>query len=179
MTTNQFDLAILNKEVKNGGLFFGAKTIIKEIKKGNISKIYLANDLIDSIKNDIEKGAKEIVMIKTDLDKEHLKEVCKKPFNVSVLGIQKGSEVIKGQESSENEEREESRKEIRAKKDKISKAKKELEENEDKIEERKQVSEKKETQGNKISVAQKTKIPSEIKKAEKKEKVKPQKEEKK
>ncbi|MBS3073201.1 ribosomal L7Ae/L30e/S12e/Gadd45 family protein [Candidatus Pacearchaeota archaeon] len=144
MTTNQFDITILNKEVKKGGLFFGTKTVIKEIKKGNISKIYLANDLIDSIKNDLEKGAKEIIMITTDLDKEHLKEVCKKPFNISVLGIQKGSEFTKSQESSENEEKEDSRKEIRAKKDRLNKARKELEEKEDKIEERKKISEKKE-----------------------------------
>lgn len=138
MTDNQFDLAILNKEVKNGGLFFGAKTVIKEIKKGNISKIYLANDLIGALKVEIEKASKGITLIKTDLDKEHLKEACKKPFNVSIVGIQKGNEA-KNQEASE--EKEESRKEIRAKKDKIIKARKEQEENEDKIEERKKISE--------------------------------------
>lgn len=142
MTTNQFDLTILNKEVKNGGLFFGSRTIIKEIKKGNISKIYLSNDILAVIQKDIEKEAKtsNLPVIIADLDKEHLKEICKKPFNISVLGIQKGSEASR----NKDEEKEDSRKEIRAKKDLLQKEKKRLEDQEEKVEERKKRTEKEE-----------------------------------
>lgn len=73
-----FDLA---KEIKDRKLVFGAREALKEMKKGNIEAIYISadchsEDLIG--KTDVKQ---------LDLTSSEMKEICKKPFRVSVIAL--------------------------------------------------------------------------------------------
>lgn len=74
-------------EIKENEIIYGAESTIKQAKKNNVEKVYITIDCHE----DIEKKLKEskLNIIKLTLTKETLKELCKKPFNISVLAIVK------------------------------------------------------------------------------------------
>lgn len=82
----------LIKDLKKRKIIFGPKVAFKKLKKdkGSIEKIYLSSDcpkrIIEDIKNFKKKKIK-IDIITTNLTKEELKELCKKPFNISFISI--------------------------------------------------------------------------------------------
>ena len=150
------DIKILNREIKNGDLVIGTRSVIKAIKKNEISKVYVSNDILMNLFLEIEKEAKakNVKIFKLDQNKEQLKELCKKPFFISVYAIKKGNEGESGKESGESEESEEpetkeAKEEIREKSAEKPKIKKENKE------------EKEDTHGNKVSGAQKARLSSE------------------
>jgi ribosomal protein L30E len=111
----------LKKELKLKGALFGSKIPFK--RKELIEKIYISNDCPEQIKNKIENFSKKqkIELIYPDFSKEELKDLCKKPFNISVLSILK--EKIKQKKTEIKEKKTEKKKEKKKEKAKTKKIK--------------------------------------------------------
>jgi len=78
---------ILLKEIEEQRALYGSRTAIKQLKKGNAEKIYIAKDCPKEIEEKLI--ALNANLIKLELTKEMLKELCKKPFDISVISILK------------------------------------------------------------------------------------------
>ena len=94
-------------EIKENKIIYGAETTIKQAKKNNVEKVYITIDCHE----DIEKKLRDskLNIIKLTLTKEALKELCKKPFNISVLAIIKeksGKEENKKEKESKKKSKE-------------------------------------------------------------------------
>lgn len=89
MATNS--LEEIKKILKTNKLVIGSDRTLKNLKKGDVSKVFLSSNCAHNLEKDI-KGYCRIS--KTDvavLDKtnEELGVICKKPFSISVLSIKK------------------------------------------------------------------------------------------
>jgi ribosomal protein L30E len=77
------------KEIKtaleNGKIILGTK---RTLKNKNITKIIVASNIPEELKKEINKK-KDVEIIKVKENNKELGETCKKPFNVSVIGISK------------------------------------------------------------------------------------------
>ena len=74
----------LIKDLKEEKIIFGSKRTLKFLKKGLVKKIYLASDTPT-----IHAKEKNVEIVVLDVNKENLKEICKKNFNVSVISVLK------------------------------------------------------------------------------------------
>lgn len=86
------NVAELNKILKERKIIIGAKRCVKELKKGSIEQVIFSVDLPPELKKKIEaeaKNAKNIEIVQLDKTKEELAELCKKPFNISVISVLK------------------------------------------------------------------------------------------
>lgn len=117
----------IKKELKTKEILLGGKRTLKKID--SIGKIYVAKDCPRDIREKIEKaaGKNKIDVVLLEFSKEELKDICKKPFNISVLSIISGKKLIeeKQEEQEEKEEKEEEKKEKKTKKKKEKKEKEE------------------------------------------------------
>jgi ribosomal protein L30E len=85
----------LKKELKTKGVILGTKKTIKNIlkKENKVEKIYVSSDCPEDIKNNLEKiKGVDTELIYLDFTKEDLKDICKKPFNISVISVLSGKE---------------------------------------------------------------------------------------
>lgn len=107
------------KEIKTREVLFGAKVTLKRLKKDKetIEKIYLSEDC--PIKTITEIRAIFPETIDTGMTKEELREICKKPFNISVISV------LKARDKEEETKRERDNKEDRKRKEKQGKEKSE------------------------------------------------------
>jgi len=73
------------KEIKDRKLVFGEKTSLKQAKKGSIEAIYISSDCrhVEKIVGEVKNT--EIKQI--SLTSAQMKEMCKKPFPVSVVSV--------------------------------------------------------------------------------------------
>lgn len=96
----------LVKELKEGKAIYGSKMAIKQAAKGAVEKIYFTNDASLEIEEKLNelKEKEKIPVIKLDITKETLKDICKKPFNISVVSIMK-SEIKKELKESKQEKK--------------------------------------------------------------------------
>ncbi len=76
--------ADLIKELQESKVIFGPKRTLKFLKKGLVKKIYLASDAPA-----MHLKEKNVEIITLDVNKENLKEICKKNFNISVISVLK------------------------------------------------------------------------------------------
>jgi len=79
----------LINELKTKKVIFGARTAVKEAKKQNVEKIYLTNDCPEDIMDKLQNKEDKMNITKLEMTKEELKELCQKPFNISVICILK------------------------------------------------------------------------------------------
>ena len=112
MTNTPYDL---EKDIKERNIAIGAKVALKKLKLGLVERIYLAEDCPEEIINKIQNEKNKAEIIKLGLNKEELKETCKKPFNISIIAIVK--------EKVKKEEKKETKKTTKVKKEKKKKAK--------------------------------------------------------
>lgn len=72
-------------------LIIGTDKVVKSIKKGNLSKVFLASNINPAVRKQLEYYSKlaKIEIILLDKSNEELGAFCKKPFKISVLGILK------------------------------------------------------------------------------------------
>ena len=83
------------QEIRNilekGKGIIGSKVIIKKLNQKLISKIFIAKNCKEEIKNDIEKLAKisEVEIVSLDMKNDELGTFCRKPFHISVVGVLK------------------------------------------------------------------------------------------
>ncbi len=75
----------LTKALDEKTLVLGKDRTLKKLKKGEVSKVFLANNCSDEIKEEILKNKNKAEIIELDISNEELNIRCKKPFNISVL----------------------------------------------------------------------------------------------
>jgi len=84
-------IAEVKKIVKEGKALVGTDNVMKELKLGKLSKVFVTANCPAKVKEDIKHYAKlaktEVVQLKVPNDE--LGVVCKKPFSISVLGLRK------------------------------------------------------------------------------------------
>ncbi len=81
--------ADLRKDLKTKKPILGSERTIKELKTGNLNKIYLSSNCKESTKKDILHYAKlaDVQVIELGETNEDLGIICKKPFNISVISF--------------------------------------------------------------------------------------------
>jgi large subunit ribosomal protein L30e len=81
----------LRKLLETGKVVIGTDLVMKQMKLGKISKVFLTVNCPDEVKEEIEHYAKiskaEVVLLQ--IPNDELGVVCKKPFSISVAGILK------------------------------------------------------------------------------------------
>ena len=70
----------------------GSEQSIKNLKKGNVEKVFITSNCSTRTKQEIEEYAKidSVDVSVMDMTNEDLGMLCKKPFSISVLSVIKG-----------------------------------------------------------------------------------------
>ncbi|OVE74541.1 hypothetical protein BVX95_02110 [archaeon D22] len=84
-------VAKIKKLIEDEKIVLGTNVTLKELKKGNLSKVYLSSNVPASVKEDIEHYAKiaDVEVVVTQLTNEDFGVICKKSFLISVSGQKK------------------------------------------------------------------------------------------
>ena len=72
-------------------LVIGTERVMKLLKTGNISKVFLTVNCPDSVREDVARyaGLAKAEIVELDIPNDELGIVCKKPFSISVAGVSK------------------------------------------------------------------------------------------
>ncbi|MEM4152580.1 MAG: ribosomal L7Ae/L30e/S12e/Gadd45 family protein [Candidatus Pacearchaeota archaeon] len=77
--------------LKENRLIFGGKRAVKLAKEGMVEKVYLSNDCPENIEEELKKA--NVKIVKLNMTKEALADLCKKTFNISAISlIKKGKD---------------------------------------------------------------------------------------
>jgi len=81
----------IKKIIDSDKILIGKETTLKSLKKGELLKIYLANNIDVETFEDINYYAKlsNTEVIKVKLNNDELGTFCKKPFSIAVIGLKK------------------------------------------------------------------------------------------
>ena len=83
----------IRKMIKEGKAAIGTNEVMKKLKLGKISKVYVTRNCPSKVKKDVtyyaELAGADVVQLKQPNDE--LGVLCKKPFAISVLGLVKGA----------------------------------------------------------------------------------------
>ncbi len=84
-------VAEIRKSIEKNKLTMGRDETVKNIKRGNITKVYMTNNIDTKLKEDLEYYSENfgIEIVSLDIDQAQLGVVCKKPFPISVIGFLK------------------------------------------------------------------------------------------
>jgi len=84
-------IAEIKKNLKEGKLVMGASETLKGLRTGEFSKIYLAANCPEELREDIKHHASftDVEIIETDIPNDELGDICKKPFSIAVMGMTK------------------------------------------------------------------------------------------
>ena len=82
----------IRKLLESNKIVIGTDEVMKLLKLGKISKVFITSNCPDSVKEDLEKyaGISKAEVVQLDIPNEELGVVCKKPFSISVAAIVKG-----------------------------------------------------------------------------------------
>ena len=88
MATDQ-ELKLLKEKVQGKKAVIGTERVLKELKKGLLKKIFVAQNCPSTVTKDILYYANlaHIPVVTIDLTNEELGVFCKKNFFVSLLGL--------------------------------------------------------------------------------------------
>jgi len=81
----------IKSNLKNKRLVLGTNLTIKQLKLGNISKVFLSSNCPENIKKDVGyySSMSSCSVESLKLPNEELGILCKKPFSVSIVGLLK------------------------------------------------------------------------------------------
>ncbi|NQU78583.1 ribosomal L7Ae/L30e/S12e/Gadd45 family protein [Candidatus Woesearchaeota archaeon] len=84
-------IAEIKKLHTEGKLVIGGEETLKCLRGSRLSKIFLAANCKEELKQDIERFASlsGVDIVYTGIQNEDLGDVCKKPFSISIIGVQK------------------------------------------------------------------------------------------
>ncbi|MFH1211771.1 MAG: ribosomal L7Ae/L30e/S12e/Gadd45 family protein [Candidatus Woesearchaeota archaeon] len=77
--------------LKDKRLVYGTDRVVKLLRNGKVDKLFMASNVAPDVKDSLEHYAK-LSDTKTEMlgfPNDELGTMCKKPFSVSVIGIQK------------------------------------------------------------------------------------------
>lgn len=79
--------ADIRKLLGTDRLVIGTERVMKLLRSGELTRVFLASNCSAAIQSDVEHHAGEAEIIHLDVPNEELGVYCKKPFNIMVLGI--------------------------------------------------------------------------------------------
>lgn len=81
----------IKKLLKENKLVFGSDEVLKGLRLGRFSKIFLASNSSAGLKEDVNNYASVsgVEVVTTALQNTELGDLCKKPFAITVLGLLK------------------------------------------------------------------------------------------
>ncbi|NOQ56096.1 MAG: 50S ribosomal protein L30e [Nanohaloarchaea archaeon] len=79
----------IKKAETNGNLIIGLNSVMVAVRQGNLSDVILSSNCPGNIRDDVTYTAKlsKVPVADFDGDSSDLGEICRKPFNISVLGL--------------------------------------------------------------------------------------------
>ena len=85
------DIEDIKKLLKTDKIILGAERTLKGLKKSEVKKVYLANNCAELIRDDAQHYAKlsGASVVELDVPNVELKNICRKPFAISVIGVLK------------------------------------------------------------------------------------------
>ncbi|MGM5483957.1 MAG: ribosomal L7Ae/L30e/S12e/Gadd45 family protein [Nanobdellota archaeon] len=85
------DINEITEALNNEKLLIGTDVVMRNLKNGDLKKVYVTSNAPEIIKNDIDNYAKLTDTEVSFLEEtnEDLKEICKKRFNVSIVASSK------------------------------------------------------------------------------------------
>lgn len=85
------EIAAIRKLLKTKKLIIGTQRTIKKLKTGKLEKVYLAKNCPDETKEDANYYAQlsNTPVVELEQESDELGTVCKKPFQICVLSIEK------------------------------------------------------------------------------------------
>ncbi len=85
-------IAEIKDNIKKGKLIFGSETTLKQMRTGNLTKVYLSSNASAELKGDLEHYSPlaNVEIVQLDIPNDELGVVCKKPFSIAVIGLLKG-----------------------------------------------------------------------------------------
>lgn len=95
MAKKKESISVVGLEVRRlmeaGKLEIGTELVLKKLKTGKISKVFLTSNCPEEVKEDIERYAalSKAEVVQLDMPNEELGIVCKKPFSISIAGLVK------------------------------------------------------------------------------------------
>jgi len=72
-------------------LILGKERTLKELRKGNLQKVFIASNLDEQTKKDLEyyQEINNFELIDSSMTNEELGTLCRKPFSIAVMGLLK------------------------------------------------------------------------------------------
>lgn len=94
-----FSLTEFKKLLKSKSVIMGTGRTIKDLKKGNIDKVFLSSNCPESVEKDLNYYASlsKTDVVKLQYPNDELGVICKKPFSISVLSLLKQKNSTQGQ----------------------------------------------------------------------------------
>lgn len=82
----------IKKNLETGKLIIGTQLTMKNLKLGNLQKVFVTKNCPADVKNDIMhfSAISGFEVVEVDNTNEELGVVCKKPFSISVIGLLRG-----------------------------------------------------------------------------------------
>jgi large subunit ribosomal protein L30e len=83
------DIQLLKAQTEAGTALIGTERVLKELKKGAVSKVLIASNCPDNVKEDLQRyaGLQDIPVVLLEQSNEELGVICKKNFFVAVAAI--------------------------------------------------------------------------------------------
>lgn len=77
--------------VKSEKFIMGTERAMKELKAGNLSKIFVSSNAPENVVSDLDHytGMSEVEVVKLTIPNDELGVVCQKPFSVSIVALLK------------------------------------------------------------------------------------------
>lgn len=85
MEKNSGVLSVIRKLSETGKLTYGSEKTMKEVRSGNITKIFISSTPDPKAKKFFERHKIEIISSNTS--SKDLGIACKKPFSISIVGV--------------------------------------------------------------------------------------------
>ena len=89
MATDQ--ITEIKKTLQGGKLVLGTDRMLKDLRQGKLSKVFLTTNVSDGLREDIARycGLGTCAIEQLSISNKELGVICKKPFSVSVAGLLK------------------------------------------------------------------------------------------
>jgi ribosomal protein L30E len=81
----------IKKLLKEEMLIVGTEETLKGLRSGEITKVFLAVNAPDEVRETIQHYAEieEVEIVDAGVHNDELGDICKKPFSIAVLGLKK------------------------------------------------------------------------------------------
>jgi large subunit ribosomal protein L30e len=91
MPKKKFSLTEFKKLLKSEALVIGTDRTVKNLKKGNVERVFLSSNCNPTVEHDLNHYASlsKTEIVKLQYPNDELGVICKKPYSISVLALLK------------------------------------------------------------------------------------------